>query len=508
MEKTEKTQNTIEKDKEKEKEKNVDPVNHDKIDTDVESLLKMRHENDEIGNDKRKLIMRTWQRLINAKSIHIRWRHGYEKEEYNDIILNKLLLLKNIENIDLFIPLHDTHIRSGAVLKTILFKSHETIKWCKMQVCWLWPDENKENQLPPLKFPNSTYMEICDSYFYRIWSFKCKELTLDHLILTQNWCNFAINNCNCTKIHTLKIQPYLRFDKSIIINASPVQIEKVAYLKQFALKFSNLKRLIIEYGQRRPFDENELKVPLLLFLQLFESVILENNVRIELCIGVHATHDNYVYLMQLIDKYSLKINKLHIENGDDYRNKCDDETIIDLIKKCDDNGGLKRLHIYLKQSFREKLMKKVLFKSIKVLSIHGGGLDFLITDLIGYLSLDVVFEKKLFVNVYNLKFWDCMNKSWFDKLCQTIHQLFVKQIPIDIYVIFQKFHIVKELDLDSQLCFETEQFLSQYKKPQCQNNPFCSPCQEPCAAFYPLCLWHNGYCLSVLQASNCEDMCV
>ena len=168
---------------------------------------------------KKRLIMGTWQRFINAKSIYINWSNEYEKEEYNnDKILNRLLLLKNIESINVYFAQYDSYTctRSLSALKIILFKSRKTIKLCKIRTDWLLTsDENKENELLPSTFPNSQCMEICDSYFYRIWSFKCQELILNHLKVTQNWCNFVINNCDCTNIHTLAIYEYIKVDESI-----------------------------------------------------------------------------------------------------------------------------------------------------------------------------------------------------------------------------------------------------------------------------------------------------
>ena len=112
---------------------------------------KTNNENDEkesakIENFKRKnrLIMRTWQRFINVKSICIMWYLVYEKEEYNDIILNRLLLLKNIENINIHFAADDNYIRSLSALKTLLFKSHERISSCTIGAYWFQANEIKK----------------------------------------------------------------------------------------------------------------------------------------------------------------------------------------------------------------------------------------------------------------------------------------------------------------------------------------------------------------------------
>ena len=47
-------------------------------------------------------------------------------------------------------------------------------------------------------------------------------------------------------------------------------------------------------------------------------------------------------------------------------------------------------------------------------------------------------------------------------------------------------------------------FYLYYKKPNCQNNPFCSPLEKPLANFSPFCIWESGYQLSLLQITNCE----
>ena len=309
---------------------------------------------------------------------------------------------------------------------------------------------------------------------------------------------FVINNCDCTNIVTLAIYEHIKVDK--LIN-----------LKQFADKFTNLQRLIIEYD-----TPNNLKQKNgLLFLESFQSVCvrLQNKLKIELFLGANLTQDDYSYLSKIMDKNKqqgqdqqpqFEIEKLHVRNKDHYYfQNCDDDIIINFIKKCDDNFGLKCLGIYLADSFQKKFMKQVLFKSIKFLAIYGAARDSSqIKHLIDFLSLDVICDKKLFVSVYDVRFSDCRNKSLWDQLCQAIYQLLTKQIPIDIFIIFEKFEIADKLD--SKLCFETDEFLSQYKKPQCDNNPFCSSLEKPLASFSPFCVWQSGYDLSVLQVSNCH----
>ena len=170
-------------------------------------------------------------------------------------------------------------------------------------------------------------------------------------------------------------------------------------------------------------------------------------------------------MKQLIENNTNKENKHNLKLRKDHyylRSSCDVEKILYFIEKFDDNLSLKCLDISLTHSFQEKLIEKILFKSIKILAIHGighGQDPKAMRVLIDYLSLDVIFDKKLFVAVYNVRFWDCKNKSMFDQLCQTIYQLFIKQIPIDIFIIFREFDILDKLDW-TQLCFETDEFLS------------------------------------------------
>ena len=210
-----------------------------------------------------------------------------------------------------------------------------------------------------------------------------------------------------------------------------------------------------------------------------------------------------------IQQAQFEIEKLNIRTHDDfYSVKGEDDTIIEFIKKCDDNFGLKCLDVSLTHSFQEKLMTKVLFNSIKFLAIHDAGLDsnsFQIKHLIDFLSSDIMFDKKLFVGVYDVRFRNCKNKSLFDQLCQTIYQLLIKQIPIDIAIEFEKFDILDELH--SQLCFGTDEFLSQYKKPKCENDAFCSPRGKPLARFSPFCGAQSEDDLFVLQVTNCDSIC-
>ena len=88
----------------------------------------------------------------------------------------------------------------------------------------------------------------------------------------------------------------------------------------------------------------------------------------------------------------------------------------------------------------------------------------------------------------NWNWWANLEKIW-----QSIIQFIDQQIPFDI-------RISKRLTHGKDSClsyFENEHFLSQYKKPQC-NNKFCLPRDKPLTTFDN----KRGY--SVLHLSNSQ----
>ena len=88
-----------------------------------------KHEKEEKEEKKerdrtRSLAMRTWQRLINAKSIYICWTREYESKQVNvnylQTMVHRLSRFKNIEKIDAYFPVYVApHGAALRVLKTI-----------------------------------------------------------------------------------------------------------------------------------------------------------------------------------------------------------------------------------------------------------------------------------------------------------------------------------------------------------------------------------------------------
>ena len=120
------------------------------------------------GNNSHSSALRAWQRFINAKSIYIYWVK--KNISYSKPLLNKLLSLKHLEKI--FIYLGNDEKMSIEILKAIMYTSRKNIRWRKIEIT----KASKEYAyLSPLSLLNVQYMEIQDSYFYRIWSNKCQE---------------------------------------------------------------------------------------------------------------------------------------------------------------------------------------------------------------------------------------------------------------------------------------------------------------------------------------------
>ena len=192
-----------------------------------------------------------------------------------------------MEKIHLYAAIDDK--MSIAIIKTIMSKSRYNIEWCDIKV----HVKNKENQLSPLKLLNAKYIRILDSYFYRMWSNRCKSLALNSFKITPTWCNFVVKNCDCSNVISLNFGQYIEFDEQSI---------NQVILKQLILKFTNLQQLILGF---------DLKV--LLFLYVLKDIFLNCNVKVELILlFISAGEYNYVK-DKIIDKFDkdLRISKLH-----------------------------------------------------------------------------------------------------------------------------------------------------------------------------------------------------
>ena len=214
-------------------------------------------------NNKNTPNIRMWQRLSKLKSMD--FHLGTCSPAPNQLLLDKLAMVRNVENLD-----GCCVVKHLPIVKTIMGTCKENIKWCRMRIL-----SSEEAVVSPLKLINARHIVLKDFYFYIIWSKKCETIKFDYgANISKQWCDFVINNCDCNNIKCLSFDnaKYVN-DDFIGSNFKNSNGKKV--LKQFAKQFVNLKDLIITF--RYECDE-----VLLLFCKYLKKIIAQNDVRIEI----------------------------------------------------------------------------------------------------------------------------------------------------------------------------------------------------------------------------------
>ena len=90
----------------------------------------------------------------------------------NNLLLSKLLILENIENIK-----GKCYVRNIDVLKYIMYKCNDKIKKYDIEIIEL--KNHKDALLSPLRLLNANYLSIRDFGYHILWSNKCSILKLD-----------------------------------------------------------------------------------------------------------------------------------------------------------------------------------------------------------------------------------------------------------------------------------------------------------------------------------------
>ena len=115
-------------------------------------------------NDDDNAVTRTWQRLVNAKSVGL---YVYSSSpNCSDTVLNRAAMLTNVETFNgFFVKKH------ASIAHTILQASKDKIKRYDDHIRMISPKE-AENILVPITFPNAQYIRMNFPYFYISWSKK------------------------------------------------------------------------------------------------------------------------------------------------------------------------------------------------------------------------------------------------------------------------------------------------------------------------------------------------
>ena len=452
----------------------------------------------ELIKQKSEQSIRTWQRLIHAKSIYISaWTSNIRDWSH---ILSKLVLVRTIDKV--FIKKRV----AIDIAKTIMSVCKERIKYCDIHVDQIHSMEAfldqevtgpPENVLSPLKLLNAKCIRIRDVCFYRIWSNKCSELELCKIEnVSEDWVKFVIKNCDCSGIEILTLNNIL------------IKHMKEPLLQQLALLFVNIQQLSISIDlEIVPIGYENI----VSFWQFLKPIISKNNGRVELNIPGRRLWHNYEY--DDIIHQDLKIEKLIVDMN---KSSGGSEDAIKFIKNRETHlhhlvvSELKSSHIQYDCEFERQLTNQLSFESIAVLELK----DFLLNenDLNDWLSLhtSAIGNKQLFVifegktdNSTLIRQTDFL--ASFKLICKNIRKWIEIQNPFDVKILFENTNeaIFKACLSVYKSHFQSKTFLDKYDEPKC-NKLFCSPRIKPFTYLVKQSSTRHWHLTFVLKATNVE----
>ena len=410
------------------------------------------------NSDNNRTWTRIWQRLYNVKSIKIDLDADNSKAAFVTS-MNKLSTFRKVEKVNVYVYGADANKCISAVIP-IMSPCKDRINYCRIVIngTCIVLDPSNFKAPPPLRLPKAQYVCIGDLFFYRIWTNECTQLKLSDLSkISKDWCKFVIENCDCTNVTTLTLNWVTFDDKSI----------NEITLKQFALKFHNLKTFEIKILDDDVDDDN-----VLLFWQLLKPILSKNKTKVKLKVA-YLQADQAISLSKRMDEKDLKIDKLIIDDMDR------------------DNRGLNHLTIEHEMSENEgkKLLSELKCKSITTFELKFN--DVKLVNLL--LEWKMITEKQIFVIIdvcedyshYDNSYSNS-NLSVFKQLYKNIYQLFLKQIALDIKTKFGKVKDSKVFESHLSLYssyFTNSEFLSKYNSPN-RDSSLCLPRSKPCTYFY------------------------
>ena len=428
---------------------------------------------------------RIWQRLYNVKSIRI----NFEEEDSKAAVVavNKLSMFTKIERVNVYMGGSEEINLSISLVIAIMNRCKDRIKDCRIKIKY----NGSSHFEAPIKLPKAQYVEIGDLVFYRQWTNECTQLKL-HVVknISNDWCKFVIDNCDCSNINNL-ILDRVSFENNSIneetleprSNNNDLILDKVTFdsinqetLKQFALKFCNLKTLEIVMC--------EVDSDVLLFWHLLKPILSKNSTKVTLKVR-SLTNKKCSSLSETTDEkhLNLKIDKLIIG----YTRNYSIDSAIKFIQERD-IGGLNHLAIEYKMPDiqTEKLFDELECKSIKTFELRHNN----IACANQLLEWEMIVQKSIFVIIdvwaYHNNYTNEEVLSLFKRLYQNVCQLFLKQIAIDIKITCRRIKDSKVFDSHLSLYssyFPNIELTSKYNSPKCNNN-LCLPRDKPYTYFY------------------------
>ena len=453
-----------------------------------------------------------WQRFYKTNYIEFDLiKNKYQFPIPNNLLLTKLSMFDNI--IKIKGNLGDT--KHFAILQKIMQKCKNRIKWYDLTL-----NINRYYShmalLSPLSLMNAEYIRINninDLCFNIAWSNKCQSLIFKGKCFGQGWCNYVINNCDCSNVR------YLQFNKAKHYNN---YLYQDSLLQQIASTFINLKELSVYFSFI--IDEFVAK-----FLHYLKPIIKKNNCKVS--IEFEATRMNYTLSLSnvhheisasnvQIDKINCQVtaeNSSHVEKIISSANSSLKHLILDIESRI----GLS--FIVNNLSTKYLLNKNTYLKLLEFIEITG---ESSITDINELLAMDIIIDNKISVCIPNLKndiLGNNKNNSQFGTnnthlqcfktLCQNIYKLANNQIPLDIQFFNRYMYTCTDKDTNNckldHSCFESlfssyfnnKELESMYKQPKC-NKTVCLPREKLLTSIEG---WAEPNCVSwwTMMISNC-----
>ena len=264
------------------------------------------------------VITRILQRLIHAKHVFI--AAPSSKADHMDHqaatirqVLNKLIVFSHLKKVNVISFDREVDI---LFLKALMRNCCDRIEWFSVKIFRIVHiTENDfqiisataENQLSPLTFTNARHIKINDLYFYRTWTGKCQSLAVCLTNMTQTWCRYVVEHCDCSNILRLQLA-LVRNDDLPIKNLKSV-------LAKFASKFESMQQLELILQTR--YDRC-----VFLVWQLLKPIIDKNNGTVQVVFAndhAHSFKKNEVDLLcETIEKEKLKVDTFSTTRKDDH----------------------------------------------------------------------------------------------------------------------------------------------------------------------------------------------
>ena len=212
-------------------------------------------------------------------------------------LLTKLSMFANVEIIT-----GSCDVGHLPLLQAIMHKSKQKILRYGMVIYSVDKKNNRKQQISPLKLLYANHISIQRMYYNIIWSKNCHTLVIKDFI-DNDWCNYVINNCDCSGIKNLY------FDYTWVNGSTKNQLITI---KKFAHKFKNLKYLRLSIFIN--FNET-----LYLFWKYLQTMIKTNDTFVELFICNELNDDGYTRLNDIMKEKDSRIDCIDLVINPDWK---------------------------------------------------------------------------------------------------------------------------------------------------------------------------------------------